>query len=63
MPSSKVEKIQTKLSEINNKIDLFNQNHNIEEIKKKKSIISYYNQHKKRLNKMSYWANQPFNEK
>ena len=43
---------------------LFNQNNNIEKIKKKKSIIicSYYNQYKKRLNKISYWAKQPFNE-
>ena len=31
-------------------------------LKKKKNIICYYNQHKNRLNKASYWANQPFNE-
>ena len=36
MSSSKVESIQTRLSKVGDKIDLFNQSNNIEEIKKKK---------------------------
>ena len=62
MSSSKVQSIQTNLSKVDNKIDLFNQHNNIEEIKKKKSIISCYNQHIKRLDKTSYWSKQAFNE-